>query len=287
MNNILDFSHFNSQGKVVIDNGFVKDDENLMERGSFFGFDNIINEWTFFEIHSDNLRDSVVSAKSRTINRMRQLIVAIAKVNDLPPETPLEQILRLKYRGKRILLLEHNSAFASIFVRFCQLLQIELITSEFFGDQYASGEYVNSVLNVDIQKTHFPDNHIDLIVHTDVFEHVPDAPQGEAETVRILKPGGAVVFTAPFDFTADQDDVYAEISDGNLKMFKDPIYHDDPISADGKCLVFRIFSYPETRDRFDKLGCDYYCNYVHSTYLGILGNNAFCFIARKRGGIKD
>ncbi len=282
MNTTLGFYHFVSQGKLFLDSSFVHHDENLMKNGRFYGFDNVINENTFFEIHSDNLRDSVVSTKSHSINRIRQLVTSMAMLNEMASESSLEEILREKYIGKRILLLESNSPFASIFRFVCNKLQIQLVTSEFFGDQYKSGEIVNSVLNVDIQQTHFDNEHFDLVLHTDVFEHVPDAPKGEKEIVRILKRGGAIVYTVPFDYMADKDAVYAEIVDGKLKLLKEPIYHLDPISPDGKCLVFRIFSYPETRERFDKLGCNYYCNYIHSAYLGILGNNAYTFVAVKR-----
>lgn len=120
----------------------------------------------------------------------------------MDPAVSLEELIRKKYVGKKILLLEHNSKFASVFSFYSKRHEAELITSEYFGPTYKSGDIVDTVLNVDIQKTHFPDNYFDLILHTDVFEHVPDAPEAEKEVVRILKPGAAVVFTVPFDYSA-------------------------------------------------------------------------------------
>jgi Methyltransferase domain len=278
----LDFYHFATTGTLFLDNSFLEQDEKLMKEGSFFGFDNIINESTFFEIHSDNLRDSIVSVKSHCINRIRQLIASLSLFHNLDPATSLEEIIIHQYKGKRILLLENNSFFASIFSMICQKNSIQLFTSEYFGGNYKSGDIVNTVLHIDIQNTHFPDEYFDLIIHTDVFEHVPDAPKGEQETVRILKPGGCAIFTVPFDYSAHKDHLYAEIINGEIKYHKDPIYHHDPISPDGKCLVFRIFAFPSTKQRFNALGCDFYCNYLHSRYLGILGNNAYCFVAVKR-----
>lgn len=42
-----------------------------------------------------------------------------------------------------------------------------------------------------------PDASIDVVVCAQVYEHVPDAQQLFAEIYRVLKPGGAVVFSGP------------------------------------------------------------------------------------------
>jgi SAM-dependent methyltransferase len=193
----------------------------------------------------------------------------------------MREILSQKYSGGRILLLEHNSHFASVLSTICLQSNVDLVTAEYFGDRYKSGEIINSVLHVDIQDSHFPDNYFDLILHTDVFEHLPDAPKGEQETVRILKPGGCSVFTAPFDYAAMEDHIFAEIINGATVYHRDPIYHHDPVAPDGKCLLFRIFAFSTLQQRFNKLGCSFVCNYLHSKYMGILGNNGFCFVASK------
>ncbi len=279
---MLDFLYQVTSGNLFIDNSCLADDEMLMREGRFYGYDNLINESTFFEIHSNNLRDSVISSKSHTINRIRQLIVSLSLFHKQHPATPLEELLKNKYAGKRVLLLENNSYFASVFSFFCKKYNVQLFTSEFFGEQYRSGEIVNNVLHVDIQDTHFEDNFFDLIIHTDVFEHVPDATKGEREIARILKPGGCAIFTVPFDFAAHEDNIFASIENGGIKYFQEPIYHDDPIAEDGKCLVFRIFAFPSTSKRFEELRCQLQCNYFHSRYMGILGNNAYSFTVIKQ-----
>lgn len=50
---------------------------------------------------------------------------------------------------------------------------------------------------VDMQALPFPDRHFDLVVHSDTLEHVPNPLQGLRECKRVLKPGGALVFTIP------------------------------------------------------------------------------------------
>lgn len=82
----------------------------------------------------------------------------------------------------------------------------------------------------DIQKTTFLDNSIDVIVSSDVLEHVPDLHAAFKETSRILKPGGVHVFTVPFrDKTARR----AECVDGVTKHLMEPEYHSDPLNPSG------------------------------------------------------
>lgn len=43
----------------------------------------------------------------------------------------------------------------------------------------------------------FPDGHFDLVLATDVIEHVEDEPRALAEIRRVLAPGGRVLLTVP------------------------------------------------------------------------------------------
>jgi ubiquinone/menaquinone biosynthesis C-methylase UbiE len=51
--------------------------------------------------------------------------------------------------------------------------------------------------HVDMQAMPYPDNHFDLVVHSDTLEHVPDPVKGLCECRRVLKPGGFCCFTIP------------------------------------------------------------------------------------------
>lgn len=269
------------QQMVQLDNSCVSYDEKLMSLGHFYGFDNIKGIDTFFEITTPVLRETVISTSSKCINRLRQLVVSIASLHGVSLITDLETLLSTFYIGKRILLLEDISFFASVLKHHCKKHGIELYTSEFLGEGKNSGEVINGTLHVDIQKTHFEDNFFDLILHTEVFEHVPDAIGAEKEVVRILKGKGAAIFTVPFEHNRETDNVYAQVSSKGINYLQEPVYHEDPVSPDGKCLVFRTFSMPEMLKRYTNLGCAFTCEYFHSRYLGILGNNAFTFIAKK------
>jgi SAM-dependent methyltransferase len=51
--------------------------------------------------------------------------------------------------------------------------------------------------DVDMQHLPHGDEAFDLVVHSDTLEHVPDPVMGLAECRRVLRPGGACVFTVP------------------------------------------------------------------------------------------
>jgi ubiquinone/menaquinone biosynthesis C-methylase UbiE len=50
----------------------------------------------------------------------------------------------------------------------------------------------------DITSIPLPDNSVDAILYTEVFEHIPDAISALKEFNRLLKPGGTMLITAPF-----------------------------------------------------------------------------------------
>ena len=51
--------------------------------------------------------------------------------------------------------------------------------------------------DVDMQRLPHADESFDLVVHSDTLEHVPDPVRGLSECRRVLREGGACVFTVP------------------------------------------------------------------------------------------
>ena len=59
------------------------------------------------------------------------------------------------------------------------------------------GRLVNGTLNQGIQKLTFEDDSFDILTSNQVFEHVPDDRAGYRESYRVLRPGGALIFSVP------------------------------------------------------------------------------------------
>lgn len=89
----------------------------------------------------------------------------------------------------------------------------------------------------DITSLTFDDNSLDVIVSSDVLEHVPDAAGAFRETYRTLRPGGVHVFTVPNEPVTMER---ARLVDGEILHLTEPEYHSDPLDPRG-ILVFWHF----------------------------------------------
>src|SRR5690606_35005603 len=81
------------------------------------------------------------------------------------------------------------------------------------------------------------DASFDLVITSDVFEHLPEPERAFAEVARTLRPGGAHVFTVPL-FDRDETLVRAVREGAAIRHLEPPDYHGNPIDPAGS-LVFR------------------------------------------------
>ena len=153
--------------------------------------------------------------------------------------------------------------------------------SEFYGSQSKYGESVDGIRNEDLQKLTFSGNNFDIVLSSEVFEHIPDPYQAHREVFRVLKPGGCHVFTVPFIPDNFDDTNIASLNDeGEIIWTSQPMFHLDPIRKDG-VPVFNIFGI-EMLPKLCKLGFEESYFRFHSISSGILGPNAYVFLACKR-----
>jgi len=83
----------------------------------------------------------------------------------------------------------------------------------------------------DITRLTLPNESVDLIVSSDVLEHVPDALAAFRESYRVLRPGGIHLFTVPYQKTTVQR---AIVRDGEIHhLVTPPEYHADPLDPNG------------------------------------------------------
>jgi len=117
------------------------------------------------------------------------------------------------------------------------------IFSEYLGAGYTPGSIHNNVMHQDFTKLSFVDGSIDFVLHSDVFEHIPDYLTGFKECFRVLKKGGRMIWTVPFAANEDKNIIRAYINEQNqIIHLYPPEYHGDPLDPNG-ILCFRYFGW--------------------------------------------
>jgi SAM-dependent methyltransferase len=82
----------------------------------------------------------------------------------------------------------------------------------------------------DISALSLSDQSLDLIISSEVLEHVPLLDRAFGETARVLRPGGAHLFTVP---PRPKTKMRAQLVDGKVAHIETPEYHGDPLCRQG------------------------------------------------------
>lgn len=109
----------------------------------------------------------------------------------------------------------------------------------------------NRHYNVDLQKMPFTDGCFDIVMTSDVMEHVRNVGQAHSEIARVLAPGGTYLFTVPYDESCETHHILVDTSGPNDVFLVPPQYHGDPIT--GGILAYRVFGRGIFRD-LDMIG---------------------------------
>lgn len=155
--------------------------------------------------------------------------------------------------------------------------------SEYLADQIPYGAVdERGIRNETLTSLSFPDEVFDFLLSFDVLEHIPDFKKGFSECLRVLKPGGGMFFSVPFDVTFRRNLVRAVLDEqGEIDHLVEPEYHYDPVREEG-CLAFYCYGW-ELLDQLRDLGFEEV--QVHSYWspcFGYLGGGLSMLTARKR-----
>lgn len=116
-------------------------------------------------------------------------------------------------------------------------LPAEVVGSEYLGAEVAGGTEVDGIRHEDALALTFGDGSLDVIVSNDVLEHVPDLEAALREAARVLRPGGALVFSVPFHSGSAVSRRRAELGDDGVRHLLEPEWHGNPVDPQGS-LVF-------------------------------------------------
>ncbi|QCQ21375.1 class I SAM-dependent methyltransferase [Desulfoglaeba alkanexedens ALDC] len=168
--------------------------------------------------------------------------------------------------------------------RFSDLLKRcfpKTVGSEFLGPGLEPGSLnAQGTRHEDLTNLSFASAFFDFVLSFDVFEHIPGHRQAFRECRRVLRPGGTLFFTVPFDIHSPFNIVRAEVlEDGRLLHRLPPEYHGDPLREEG-CLCFRHFGW-ECLEELRAAGfSEASCHFYWSQHYGYLGGDQFLLVAR-------
>ncbi|MEP6936896.1 MAG: methyltransferase domain-containing protein [Chthoniobacterales bacterium] len=140
----------------------------------------LIKAWglTADEVDYINLQQGLCCTKCG--NNLRSMTLAAALMNAFKFVGTFQDFCRTDPAIRHLAILEVNSA--KNLTPFLQQLP---------------GHTLKSFPQLDMQRMNYDDASIDIIIHSDTLEHVPDSRAALAESLRILKTGGHLFYTVP------------------------------------------------------------------------------------------
>lgn len=119
-----------------------------------------------------------------------------------------------------------------------------VVGSESLGEDLPSGTEVEGLRHENLCALSFSDESFDAIVSFDRLEHVADAGRAFDEFVRVLRPGGTLVLTVPFDVHAARNLQRARVeADGSIVHLEPPDLHVDPLDPERGVLCYWWFGW--------------------------------------------
>jgi SAM-dependent methyltransferase len=117
-------------------------------------------------------------------------------------------------------------------------------SSQYFPDvPKGSRHSINGVRCEDLEDLSFPDNSFDIFITQDVMEHIFNPEMAFKEIERVLKQGGAHIFTVPLVNKAKKSQRRAARDEnGEVKYLFEPEYHGNPADPKG-ALVTMYWGY--------------------------------------------
>jgi SAM-dependent methyltransferase len=205
------------------------------------------------------LRDQYLCVRCQSIPRFRAINITLDK----------------QFPGWEQAAIHESSPCNDFIRRYCSNY-----SCSYFFEDVPLGSDERGVRCENLEELTFADNVFDLFVTQDVFEHVFRPDRAIREIMRVLKPGGAHVFTAPKHKGLRQTRQRARLESGNLVHMLTAEYHGNPI-GDGRALV--TWDYGDDFELHLLSWCGYptVCYVTRDRSFGLDGEYLDVFVTRK------
>lgn len=215
--------------RILIESRIIQEKKNF-KKWNLVGFCELCQKASRFEFDKKNInfRESLKCEHCKLINRWRFMLAYLKKklknMNSNPSVFMYEEVTPL---------FNYAEKFFS---------NINLIGSEFLGYDKKPGEIIKNIRHENSMELSFNDNSFDIIVSTDVFEHVPDIQKTLTEAYRVLKENGTLLISVPLDVNKQETVQRAVYENGKIKSLLPEVYHGNPMSSKGS-LVFHDYGW--------------------------------------------
>lgn len=156
----------------------------------------------------------------------------------------------------------------------------EYICSEYFGPGISPGPYAGNTRHEDLQRLSLESESVDLVLSSDVIEHIPHPYEAHRQIYRVLKSGGRHIFTVPFNEESPLDDVRATEAHGHVTYLKEKKFHGDPMKPDEGVLVWTLPGL-QMLIELTRIGFEVSMFNLHEPEYGIIGPWSLVFDAKK------
>ncbi len=143
-----------------------------------------------------------------------------------------------------------------------------------------TGSYRDGQRCENLENMTFNNETFDLVITQDVFEHVLNPDKAFREITRILKPGGAHIFTVPY-YRGKKTVVRAVETIFGIENLNEPVYHANPVDEKGSLVVTEWGEeLPGIIEANSGMKTEIY--HVHNSRLGLEGEFLEVFVSRKK-----
>lgn len=230
-------------------------------------------------------RDYLVCMNCGSVSRYRSLARGIISAIQKLTSVHIDSLADLKTvdLGKKITIYDTQIPFSLGVVTYpipyylSMNKDIKLYLSYF--SQKPDRHWVNeeNVSQQNLESLKYKSETFDLVITSDVMEHVRLPHKAHAEIARVVKSKGFYLFTVPHDRTQQESECYVKIHDENDpakdEYLVEPIYHGDPNSKDS-ALVYTNFGL-DLDKTLQSLGFNVVYTKEQFTSLGIVDTELF------------
>jgi hypothetical protein len=111
-------------------------------------------------------------------------------------------------------------------------------SASYYFEDVPRGQYKDGFRSEDLSALTLDTSSLDLFITSDVFEHIVEPEKAFGEIARVLKPGGAHVFTMPWYRNIDKSVQRAKLENGKIVNLLEPMFHGNPISEEGSLVTY-------------------------------------------------